>query len=1084
MATQSIPQIPPRPARSLGEQPPSVNAGSTLGSEIPKIPPRPHRRIDRSMSPSRESYARSPLNEPNFVAHRPSQHGGDNGYTSVSDKPARPPSVINMPSVGQEGMEYAEIFTPNVEDQSAETRNVTEDLKLHAPKPSLPQSSAKERIGAVTRTDSSQAAALGLGKAKSEDKHSGDDKIAPGRSLKTKQSFTNSISNGSERPVSAMDNEDQPDGPEIGQRVPMYPNAGLVQAPSPAPSTQFAPGIGFHNDGTKPRHHGRRTSARGFEGPPGSYGMHGHGIIPKDKFEQAYYEKHPELRKKETGTYGEDRRDWALSSEDLNKIVRETASRGSGLGTSPAVMGTPTEQVGYVASEEYISRMSSPRPASLAVQHSKAPSNASDTPLKSPLRKESLMSIEQNADTIGSGSHSPQQATETAIESEAEDDDVVHVDEPARRISKIYGGAKHADSAENLGPTGGNTSTGGGFIVESGYGVPILASDEVAKAPFGYELQPAVSPQNDNQDDKDHFYHLRSGSASSLHGSQPPSRPGSIHRDIPSFAHQAEFDRDARSTPLEDVEEYEPLFPDDEKSHQQKQKPQTQADKLKSRPELKGRKFPSQDVWEDAPDSHMHTATVSTPQLPEENEENVTSPTGLKGETATKAFARRQEELADQEFRNKDTESFLREGKHPWDKNPSISAESRSGSKQRFPSRDIWEDTPDSLQLQATVSGPQSDEMSVPEERPTTGAVVYHQEKQAAGLALGKEEGRATTGVASVMKPSVPPRPSKKLTDPQPELKAEVPEIDSSSPAEISPTLKSKQAPAIPERSKPIIPARPARKDSKELDESGANAALKTKPPVPSRPVGSKIAALQGGFMSELNKRLQLGPQAPKEEEPKQEEATEEIEKAPLVDARKGRARGPARRAPAKVETKSKETSPAPAKSFSFSVTTTLWEICPDDNDLRLPESDKESSRAVEKEATSEAVERDDENQEAPVKSTAVGSVLLSAKELIQETAANASRTVGVMVGTVTTSSPPLEATEGNDVLADMETEASGETDGLSASVATIKPSRVEHKSSDEAQFEAPVGAALESTTTAAGASDEEQEKDETAQSA
>jgi hypothetical protein len=118
----------------------------------------------------------------------------------------------------------------------------------------------------------------------------------------------------------------------------MYPNAGIVQAPSPSPfSTPFQPGIGFHNDGSKPRHHGRKTSNRGFEGPPGSYGLHGHGIIPKDRFEQAYYEKHPELLKKETGHYSgaiaDSRNEWAMSSEDLNKIVRDTASRGAGLGT-------------------------------------------------------------------------------------------------------------------------------------------------------------------------------------------------------------------------------------------------------------------------------------------------------------------------------------------------------------------------------------------------------------------------------------------------------------------------------------------------------------------------------------------------------------------------------------------------------------------------------------------------------------------------------------------------------------------------------------------------------------------------------
>jgi Altered inheritance of mitochondria protein 21 len=40
--------------------------------------------------------------------------------------------------------------------------------------------------------------------------------------------------------------------------------------------------------------------------------------------------------KKECGQYGgaigDGRGEWALSSDDLNKIVRETASRGAGLG--------------------------------------------------------------------------------------------------------------------------------------------------------------------------------------------------------------------------------------------------------------------------------------------------------------------------------------------------------------------------------------------------------------------------------------------------------------------------------------------------------------------------------------------------------------------------------------------------------------------------------------------------------------------------------------------------------------------------------------------------------------------------------
>lgn len=119
----------------------------------------------------------------------------------------------------------------------------------------------------------------------------------------------------------------------------MYPNAGDVQAPSPSPFQQpFTPGIGFHNDGSQPRHHGRQKSARGVEIPFDAYGKHGHGQVPHDRFEKAYYQKHPELLKKETGAYhgpfAEGRAEWAMSSEDLNKIVRDTASasRGTGLG--------------------------------------------------------------------------------------------------------------------------------------------------------------------------------------------------------------------------------------------------------------------------------------------------------------------------------------------------------------------------------------------------------------------------------------------------------------------------------------------------------------------------------------------------------------------------------------------------------------------------------------------------------------------------------------------------------------------------------------------------------------------------------
>jgi hypothetical protein len=329
--SSAIPQIPPRPNRAQDS-----TKGSTLGSEIPKIPPRPaNRRLDRSLSPQRESFARSPLNETPFLSNQGNQtksslYSSSSANNSSTELPRRPSSVA-LPSIGQEGIEYAEIFGAPEElgTSPTQTRNVANDLKIHAPKPSLPSSSAKQRVSAVTRTDSGQAAAFGIGKASS------DDKEPSSRSLKERPSFSSQNSNSTERPPSSLESEHGI--PEIGQQVPMYPNAGDVQAPSPSPfAAPFAPGIGFHNDGSKPRNHGRRTSGRGVEIPFDAYGKHGHGQLPHDHFERAYYEKHPELLKKETGHYhgpfAEGRAEWAMSSDDLNKIVRDTASRGSGLG--------------------------------------------------------------------------------------------------------------------------------------------------------------------------------------------------------------------------------------------------------------------------------------------------------------------------------------------------------------------------------------------------------------------------------------------------------------------------------------------------------------------------------------------------------------------------------------------------------------------------------------------------------------------------------------------------------------------------------------------------------------------------------
>ena len=339
------------------------------------------------------------------------------------------------------------------------------------------------------------------------------------------------------------------------------------------------------------------------------------------------------------------------------------------------------------------------------------------------------------------------------------------------------------------------------------------------------------------------------------------------------------------STPLEDVEEYEPLFPEDEKGDQ---KPKTSAEKLR---EYKQR-FPSRDIWEDAPNSVHSTAEVSTPEPADTRPKSRIASVDLPArdtETPAQAFARRQEELAEKEAVTPD--SFLNRSQRPksWvEHQPHIAKElqGRPDSSRRFPSRDVWEDTPDSLQFTTTVSTPQS-----------------------ADNAGSDDESKPQK---SANRPMIPTRPPKKQ--------------DSGDDA----TSKL----VIPDRPKPRILARPVKSVADAKESEGA---VKQKPPVPARPVGGKIAALQAGFMSDLNNRLKLGPQAaqtPKKATPPPEEVAEEKEKAPLADARKGRARGPQRRAPTKSHSPASgidKSGPPPVSNgrpvLSFSMTRTLWSI-------------------------------------------------------------------------------------------------------------------------------------------------------------
>ena len=354
----STPIVPPRPTRASGNGPTAVK------DSMPQVPPRPSRKIDPS--PVREEHTRSPLNDP---YHSSANRRRSGSHLATSDVPARPPSV-SLPSVGQEGSEYASydqlppeahgVDTNGVE-ASQQTVNVSANMPLHQPKASVPQSTAKSRISTVTRTDSTQAAAAGIGRARSDD----DGHLTPADSTTRlsrtptkdddlrrvpsaeahplRKQISNNRSTSSlrhSRPGSTYElNEDyehEQGIPEIGQQIPLHPNAGDVQAPSPAPGLpQHSTGVGFFNDGSA-RAHTRRRSGKHQFGPPDSYGLHGHHGYSDhhDQFERDWCAKHPEQAAKEGyNVYGNlniPRPEHALSTEELNRLVNQSNEGGMG----------------------------------------------------------------------------------------------------------------------------------------------------------------------------------------------------------------------------------------------------------------------------------------------------------------------------------------------------------------------------------------------------------------------------------------------------------------------------------------------------------------------------------------------------------------------------------------------------------------------------------------------------------------------------------------------------------------------------------------------------------------------------------
>lgn len=663
----------------------------------------------------------------------------------------------------------------------------------------------------------------------------------------------------------------------------------------------------------------------------------------------------------------------------------------------PNAKGLPKDEIGWKASEEYASRLSGP-------SYKPLHSNHSQPHFESPLRKASFPADpDYNHGLEKQISHtSSRLASEHALESETEDDESNKAPS-STRFNRSQGNG-YGSSVEDLGLRSGGSED------ERANEVPVLAADEVARRPEVEYMEPAVSPARDRRGsnylsgyDSDHKLGSRSGSASN---SRPTSRPGSVHGGLAGFSRFTthEDDRDNMHTPLEDVDEYEPLFPDEEGNKESR--PVTAADRLRLREHMK--RFPSKDIWEDTPDSAQLQASVETPEPANEQPDPMLKAPHPTFETPEQESARKGEVSEDEKAKLIPREERLAKS----DFKPHIRNEmTRPGLAQRFPSRDIWEDSPDSSRLEATVGEtPSGDPRSPTDAGLEAGAVVNTSGAPSQGIISGEQPRDNATVGAAVAKPTIPPRPGKdkatpeELGAPPPSVPARPPrrlhqvlpadakvtiapsklsETSSNEAKEVSPT-DARKVPTLPDRPKPQVPARPAKPvgressetvplskvtsassvgsdGASEKDNSAPLGAPKPKPAVPARPAGGKIASLKAGFLSDLDSRLKLGPQGPKPQEKAEPEIEEE--KAPLADARKGRARGPARRKPVAPTT---ETGAAAAESEGKGATRKWqiqepWTVWSYDGTLKVgpsqPSASKVSETALEKPETSQLTE-------------------------------------------------------------------------------------------------------------------------------
>lgn len=509
------------------------------------------------------------------------------------------------------------------------------------------------------------------------------------------------------------------------------------------------------------------------------------------------------------------------------------------------MMGTPDEELGNIMTEQLASRLQSPR-AESSLQHEVHREDLTSHPIS-----EKQTGLE-NLD----GTHDKKPESHEVK---------IHIDEPLHHQHHPDGFALAPEPEAKLKEH-----------LQEEEDFPVLASDEID--PSSAVLQPAVSPPFEHRH-HDHIQDTESPQQREL-----PRPTGSGNKGLESNSGDQ---GESEPVPVKHTKEYEPLFHVDDSERRL-----SPEQRFKS-PVNHTQRFPSKDIWEDALSSTQLHAIVSTPDIPKRPKKD-----GSEHEALFETPEQEQERVreADKMLEKSGLEEPPAHLEEPQPE--------EQDSKQRFPSKDVWEEAPQSQQLTTAVEAPADSEKS---EKPSL--------------------------------PSLPPRPSRQPDRSSTEEQGDI----SPTKTQATSPIELKKRPSIPDRPKPQVPQRPTRKKGQESGEplsktiSGENAddanppAPKSKPALPPRAVGSKIAALKAGFLSDLDSRLKLGPPAPKPKETEEEEEEKPAEKGPLSDARKGRARGPPRRKPAAKATPAVAEAEKPqTPEIKLTDPWNIWSIGPD----------------------------------------------------------------------------------------------------------------------------------------------------------